>query len=116
MIKRFLLLALMLLTLAGTAEAQLGTVPNTFIEGVNIIDDLNENFSIAYSTALNRTGGTMTGTLTSQGLVPATTATYDFGSGNVHYLRSRLRQRFRSSDQRPASSHVYHSGPASSAV
>jgi hypothetical protein len=85
MIKRFLLLALMLLTLAGTAEAQLGTVPNTFIEGVNIIDDLNENFSIAYSTALNRTGGTMTGTLTSQGLVPATTATYDFGSALVKY-------------------------------
>jgi hypothetical protein len=85
MIKRFILLVLVLLALAAPASAQLGTVPNTFIEGVNIIDDLNENFTTAYSLALNRTGGTMTGQLTSQAIIPATTATYDLGSSLVKF-------------------------------
>jgi hypothetical protein len=85
MIKRFLFLTLMLLALAVPASAQLGTVPNTFIEGVNIIDDLNENFSTAYANALNRTGGTMTGQFTSQAIVPATTATYDLGTTLVKF-------------------------------
>jgi hypothetical protein len=82
---RLFALIFALVLLPGAAFAQLGTVPNTFTTGVNDIDDLNENFTTAYSTALNRTGGTMTGTLTSQALVPATTAVYDLGTTLVKY-------------------------------
>lgn len=83
--KRILASLLLLLTLATPASAQLGTVPHTFTTGDNLISDLNENFSTAFANALNRTGGTMTGTLTSQGLVPVSTASYDLGSSLVKY-------------------------------
>jgi hypothetical protein len=82
--KRFLL-ALLLALVPTVATAQLGVPPNTFIEGENIIDDLNENFTTAYSNALNRTTGVMTGTLTSQALIPASTNTYDLGTSLVKY-------------------------------
>jgi hypothetical protein len=81
MIKRVLALLFVLgLFLPAPARAQLGTVPHSFTTGINDIDDLNENFSTAYANALNRTGGTMTGQLTAQAIVPASTATYDIGS------------------------------------
>lgn len=85
MIKRLISIILILLLFAIPAQAQLGTVPHTFTTGVNNIGDLNENFSTAYANSLNRTGGIMTGSLTSQAILPAATATYDFGSSLVKY-------------------------------
>lgn len=55
------------------------TVPNTFTANTRINSaDVNANFA-ELSKALNRTGGTMTGTLTSQQITPSATATYDLG-------------------------------------
>lgn len=47
------------------AAAQLGSVPYTFTPGSVIRSaEVNTDFSTAYANALNRTGGTMTGSLT----------------------------------------------------
>ncbi len=77
--------ALILLGLSTPAFAQLGSVPYTFTPGTTIVSaEVNAMFSAIYSGALNRTGGTMTGTLTSQQITPASSATYDLGaSGTV---------------------------------
>ncbi len=83
---RKFLLILTLLAGATPAYAQLGSVPYAFSSGTAISSSqVNANFSTAYSTALNRTGGTMTGSLTTLSLLPTTTATYDLGVTGTRY-------------------------------
>ena len=62
------------------------TVPNTFTPGTTISSStVNANFTELGTKALNLTGGTMTGTLTSQQITPSTTATYDIGTSLVKF-------------------------------
>jgi hypothetical protein len=80
------LLPLLFLLLPAVAQAQLGSVPHTFVADTTILaSEVNTNFSTVYSTALNRTGGTMTGTLTSQQITPAATNTYDLGTTGTRF-------------------------------
>lgn len=73
--KTLLLLAVLLLG-ARTAAAQI-TAPYTFTNGsVADADQVNANFA-KFSDALNRTGGTMTGTLTTRSVIPSANNTYD---------------------------------------
>jgi hypothetical protein len=46
---------------------------------------VNANFAALSNQALNRTGGTMTGTLTTQNVTPAVDATYTLGDGAHRY-------------------------------
>mgnify|MGYP000918233361 CR=1 FL=1 len=63
-----LLLIAALCTWPSVALAQLGSVPYSFNSGTVIVSaQVNANFSAAFANALNRTGGTMTGTLTLSG-------------------------------------------------
>jgi hypothetical protein len=50
-----------------------------------VASEVNSNFTTIYANALNRTGGTMTGTLTSRSVIPSTTATYDLGSTGTRF-------------------------------
>ena len=53
---------------ASPSYAQLGSVPYSFSSGTVISSSqVNANFSASFANALNRTGGTMTGTLTLSG-------------------------------------------------
>lgn len=63
------------------------TVPfPNFVSGtVANPSQVNANFSALSNQSLNRTGGTMTGTLLTQGLMPALDATYALGDGTHHY-------------------------------
>lgn len=57
----------------------------TFINATIIsADEVNANFALL-TNALNRTGGTMTGTLTSRDITPNSTATYDLGTSGVKF-------------------------------
>ncbi len=72
---------LLMLLWATPAFAQLGSVPYSFTSGTAISSSqVNTNFSTAYATALNRAGGTMTGTLTTLNVFPSVTATSDVGA------------------------------------
>jgi hypothetical protein len=83
---RFLLSLLLVLGLAVPASAQLGSVPFVFTSGTVISSsEVNQNFATAYSNALNRTGGTMTGTLNIRDLLPVTDNTYDLGSAGFSF-------------------------------
>lgn len=76
---------LSLLLWVGSASAQI-TVPNTFVASTRIVSaDVNQNFSTLGTNALNRTGGTMTGTLTSLGIVPTTHNVSDIGASGTRY-------------------------------
>lgn len=81
---RLLLLCALVLGWPAAAAAQLGSVPYTFSAGTTIKSaEVNTNFSTIYSNALNRTGGTMTGSLTVQSIVLAADSTYDIGTSSV---------------------------------
>jgi hypothetical protein len=74
--KLWLLLACLLVAVPAAAQI---TPTYTFVNGTVIdADEVNTNFALLGS-ALNRTGGTMTGTLTARQITPATTDTYDLG-------------------------------------
>ncbi len=78
--------ALVLAASVAPASAQLGTVPYTFVAGTTIrAEETNLNFSTIYSNALNRTGGTMTGTLTALTVVPGSSNTYALGSTSAFW-------------------------------
>lgn len=80
-----LVLAIVAVALATTVTLAQITVPNTFTSGTTISSSqMNANFS-AVTSALNRTGGTMTGTLTAQQITPSSTATYDLGTSLVKF-------------------------------
>lgn len=69
----------------ATAIAQI-TIPNTFVNGtVADATQVNANFNAVGAGALNRTGGTMTGTLTTQNIAAAADATYDVGASGVKF-------------------------------
>lgn len=75
------LLTALILCWPTSAVAQLGSVPYTFNPGTTILSaEVNANFATAYANALNRTGGTMTGTLTAQVILPDGDNTRNFGS------------------------------------
>jgi hypothetical protein len=79
--RRYLLALLFVLGLAVPAQAQLGSVPFVFTSGTVISSsEVNQNFSTVYSNALNRTGGTLTGTLNARDILAVTDNTYDIGS------------------------------------
>lgn len=74
-----ILLILAALAVAWPVEAQI-TPTYTFISGTLINpDEVNANFALL-NNALNRTGGTMTGTLTARVIVPDGDNTRNFGS------------------------------------
>jgi hypothetical protein len=80
----------LLLLLAAPARAQL-TTPYTFTAGtVANPDEVNTNFA-QFASALNRTGGTMTGTLTSLQITPGTTNLYDLGTSSFFYRTGYLK-------------------------
>jgi hypothetical protein len=80
--KKWLLLALLCAT---PASAQI-TVPNTFTANTIIkSSEVNANFSALAVNALNRTGGIMSGTLTTLSVVPFASATYDLGSSGTKF-------------------------------
>lgn len=84
--KKLLLAFAFLLALPSTALAQLGSVPFTFSPGTTILSaEVNSNFSTVYTNALNRTGGTMTGTLTAQSILAAANNTYDIGATGTKF-------------------------------
>lgn len=71
--------------LSPVGEAQI-TVPNTFTAGTTISSSaMNANFDTIEAEALNRTGGTMTGTLTTQAIAAASNNTYNIGSIGTRY-------------------------------
>jgi len=85
MMRTVALTLLSLLLWVGSASAQI-TVPNTFIASTRIVSaDVNQNFSTLGTNALNRTGGTMTGTLTTLGIVPTTNNASDIGASGTRY-------------------------------
>lgn len=69
----------------GVVHGQI-TVPfPTFVAGTTIQpSEVNANFA-KFADALNRTGGTMTGALTTQNLVASSHNTYDVGSNGTRY-------------------------------
>lgn len=74
--KSLIVLALLLWPVAAAAQI---TPTFSFTNGTTISpSQVNTNFSL-FSQALNRTGGTMTGTLTSRQITPSATNTYDLG-------------------------------------
>jgi hypothetical protein len=84
MCKRVWLTLGLLLMLAAPAAAQI-TPTYTFTAGTTINpDDVNANFALL-ANALNRTGGTMTGTLTSRNILPDGNNTRDVGASGTRF-------------------------------
>ncbi len=85
---------LVLAILAGwpsVAASQI-TITYSFSNGsVADADQVNANFTALGTQALNRTGGTMTGTLTAQQITPSVTNTYDLGTSSVLFRTGYLR-------------------------
>lgn len=100
MFRRLLLALLAVLACATPAAAQI-TPTFTFTAGTVISPtEVNTNFALLQQ-ALNRSGGTMTGTLTAQQVTPAANDTYDLGTTGT-----RFRKLFLSSDLNLAGSLV----------
>lgn len=67
-------------------SAQGIAIPNTFINGAAAdADAVNANFAALANNAVNRTGGTMTGTLNVRALLPTADATYDLGGVGARF-------------------------------
>ncbi len=89
------LLLCVLLCAATPAYSQITIPYGNFQNGqVADADQINSNYSALGTQALNRTGGTMTGTLTAQQITPSATNTYDLGTAaalfRTGYLRTSL--------------------------
>lgn len=68
------------------AQVNSGAAPYVFVAGTTISStEVNANFSRIYGDALDRTGGTMTGTLTARAIVPAADNTYDLGTPSMRW-------------------------------
>ena len=66
-------------------------IPYTFSPNTTILSaQVNANFSALGTDALNRTGDSMTGTLTTQSIAAASTATYDIGTTSVKFRAAYL--------------------------
>ncbi len=82
--RRPLLALFLVLALPAAAAAQI-TPTFTFTAGTVISpDEMNTNFAL-FSQALNRAGGTMTGTLNSRQITPTSDATYDVGTSGAKF-------------------------------
>lgn len=82
---RKILLLLLLLLLAATPVAAQISVPNALSDGETIdAARLNTNFN-QFADALNRTGGTMTGTLTTRNVIADGNNTRDIGATGTRY-------------------------------
>ena len=67
------------------------TPPFVFTDGtVAQAAQVNANFAL-FASALNRTGGVMSGVLSTLNVVPTTTNTYDLGSTSLFYRTAHLR-------------------------
>jgi hypothetical protein len=89
--KILLPLALWLASIVSVS-AQVSGPPFTFTNGtVADATEVNANFTSIYSNALNRTGGTMTGTLNSRSVIPTAANTYDLGSAALPFQSGYLR-------------------------
>lgn len=65
------------------------SITYTFTPGTTILSaQVNSNFSTLSTNAVNVTGDTMTGTLTTRALTPSTTATYDIGGSSAKYVNA----------------------------
>jgi hypothetical protein len=72
--------------MAGAVLSAQITVPYSFTSNTRIVSaEMNSNFDTIEAQALNRTGGTMTGTLTTQGVVPDGNNTRDLGSTGTRF-------------------------------
>ena len=86
--RRLLVAMGLVMAMATPAWAQLGAVPYVFTAGSTIrSSEVNALFSAIYANSLNRTGGTMTGTLTTLGVLPTTHNTSNLGTASVRYLQ-----------------------------
>jgi hypothetical protein len=84
--KKLLLTLGLLGWFAGPAQAQLGTPPYIFSPGTTILSaEVNANFTYVHDNALNRTGGTMSGTLQSRNIIPSSPNTYALGSASFPF-------------------------------
>lgn len=81
--RRFLTLLFILMAAPATAQI---TVPHTLTDGETIdAARLNTNFSTIAGDACNRTGCTMTGTLTANNIAAAANDTYDIGTTGMRF-------------------------------
>lgn len=78
------LVAAVALTIVTGAQVTV-PFPNFVVGTVAQPSEVNANFSALSNQSLNRTGGTMTGTLTSQTIAPSVDATYTLGDGAHRY-------------------------------
>lgn len=84
--KKLVLALLLLLPATVFGQVNGGSAPYTFAPNTTILSsEVNTNFSTLFSDALNRTGGTMTGTLNTRTLLPVADNTYDLGSATYRY-------------------------------
>jgi hypothetical protein len=84
--RRLLLPLALWLASASSVAAQVTGPPFTFVAGtVANPAEVNTNFSTIYNAALNRTGGTMTGSLTAQNILAAANNTYDIGTTGTRF-------------------------------
>jgi hypothetical protein len=82
--RRLLLLVIASLLCASSASAQI-TPPYIFVNGTAAnADEVNADIA-KFADALNRTGGTMTGTLNTLTVLPVTTGTYALGSSLLRW-------------------------------
>lgn len=80
------LLYLLLAIWPTLAAAQVTGPTYTFTTGTTISpDEVNANFTTIYQNALNRTGGTMTGTLTTRAVLPDTNNSREIGASGTRY-------------------------------
>jgi len=85
MLSRTWLTLIAWLCLVVPASAQI-TISYTFVNGtVANADELNTDLSQLATAAVNRTGGTMTGTLTSRAVLPSSHNTYDLATNAARY-------------------------------
>lgn len=88
--RKCLLTVFLLMAMSSDAFGQI-SVPYSFVNGTAAdADQVNADMA-KFADALNRTGGTMTGTLISQQITPATTNLYDLGTASVFFRSQYLR-------------------------
>jgi hypothetical protein len=86
MTRRLVMTAIWLLLFAARTDAQITLPFGNFVPGTVIdSEQVDANNAALAAQALNRTGGTMTGQLTTQALVPAIHDTYDLGTTGTRF-------------------------------
>lgn len=86
------LLVTLVLLLPAPLAAQGITIPNTFVNGTAAdATQVNANFTSLANNALNRTGGTMAGTLTTLLVQPTASNASDLGTTSLLYRTGYLR-------------------------